>query len=297
LDRLHYTLDSVLRSISHYLRLSATIGVGAIVHDPTQLKKAFQDALLALDYRLVHGSGKVIDIRDVEVRYYDTLRLDELKEQALIRSLKVGTPDELQQAVEAMFAELRGMAYAYSDLQVYLLEIATAVLRTAKDAGVQLDELFGAGYQLHNEMFKFADIEELQAGLVEICMRISRYIATHRQVTYKELVEKAIRYTKEHYSDPSLSIQKLCAYLHISAGYFSGLFKKEIRVTYGQYLMGIRMEAAKDMLRSTELKAFEIAKKVGFTDPNYFSLCFKKSASISPKDYRSRIHSQQTADL
>lgn len=39
--------------------------------------------------------------------------------------------------------------------------------------------------------------------------------------------------------------------------------------------MQIRMEAARELLRSTELKSFEIAEQVGFAEPNYFSFCFK----------------------
>ncbi|MFD0714553.1 response regulator [Paenibacillus sp. GCM10027626] len=286
--RLQDTLQNVLRSIEHYLKLSVTIGMGSVATEATHLKNSFTDALLALDYRLVYGSGKIINISDVENRDGEKLGLDELKEQALIRSLRVGTTEELYNAVHAIFAELYDSSCAYSDMQVYLLEVVTTVLRTAKDAGVQLDTLFGTGFQLQTEIFKFAGLQEMQAGFYEICSRIMSHIATRRQFTYKELVNKAIRFTKENYMDPALSIQKVCAYLHISANYFSGVFKKEVRSTYGQYLMGIRMEAAKELLRSTELKAYEIAEKVGFTEPNYFSFCFKKGAGVSPKEYRSR---------
>jgi two-component system response regulator YesN len=46
------------------------------------------------------------------------------------------------------------------------------------------------------------------------------------------------------------------------------------------------MDAAKDLLRSTDLKAFEVAEKVGYSDPNYFSFSFRKQVGISPKEYR-----------
>ncbi|MBJ6362423.1 response regulator [Paenibacillus sp. GCM10012307] len=287
-SRLQGTLDNVLRSIDHFLKLPITIGVGSAVTDASHLKHSFTDALLALDYRLVLGSGKVIDICDVERRDNQHLRLDELKEQALIRSLKVGTAEELAEVVERLFADLHDASFAYSDIQLYLLEVVTAVLRTAKDAGVQFDTLFWPGFQLHSELFNYADLREMQSGFYDICSRIMGHIASYRQSAYKELVEKAIRYTKENYMDASLSIQKVCVYLHISAGYFSSVFKKEVKVTYGQYLMSIRMEAAKELLRATELKAFEIAERVGFADPNYFSFCFKKGVGVSPKEYRSR---------
>jgi len=43
------------------------------------------------------------------------------------------------------------------------------------------------------------------------------------------------------------------------------------------------------LLRTTELKSFEIASMVGYADPNYFSLSFKKFVGLSAKDYRNTI--------
>lgn len=288
LRKMQEALENILKSIVHYLKLPVTIGVGSVVTDIADAKYSFDDALLALDYRLVLGSEKVIFIHDVEERRYEKLRFDELKEQALIRSLKVGTTEELGEAVDAIFNELFESTYAYNDIQVYLLEVVTAVLRTAKDADIDLDELFGTGFQLHAEIFKFSGLQDAQRWFHDLCLRIMKHISSKRQHTYKDIVEKAIHYTKEHYSDSEISILRLCTHLHISTGYFSGVFKKEVKMTFVQYLMHIRMEAAKELLRATELKAFEIAERVGFADPNYFSFCFKKQVGISPKDYRSR---------
>ena len=281
-------LDTVLRSIDHYLKLPVTIGAGSVVPELSDVKYSFEDAMLALDYRLVPGTERLIYIHDVERRPAEKLRFDELKEQALIRCLKVGTAEELREAVDAIFDELAGTVCAYGDIQVYLLEVVTAVLKTAKDADVDLDELFGAGFQLYAEIFKFAGLPEAQRWFNELCLRILQHIASRRQHTYKDIVEKAIAYTKEHYNDPDISIQRLCSHLHISTGYFSGLFKKEVKMTFVHFVMHIRMETPKELLRTTELKAFEIAERVGFADPNYFSFCFKKQVGVSPKDYRGR---------
>jgi two-component system response regulator YesN len=295
-ERVQETLGNVLRSIEYYLKLDATVGFGSVTDGLAGLKDSFGDALLALDYRLVLGPGKVIPIGDVERRSGEKLRFDELKEGALVRSLKLGTPDELADAVVAVFADLADSQHSFGDMQVYLLELATAVLRTAKDADAPLEELFGPGFQLHAELFKFAGVPELQAWFHDICLKLMRHIASKRQVGYKDIVEKAIVLTKEHYADSDWSIQRLCSELHVSAGYFSGVFKKEVKLTYGQYMMSTRMEAAMELLRTTELKAFEIAEKVGFADPNYFSFCFKKSAGISPKEYRGRLARPEEGD-
>ncbi|WP_342772925.1 helix-turn-helix transcriptional regulator [Paenibacillus lentus] len=64
-----------------------------------------------------------------------------------------------------------------------------------------------------------------------------------------------------------------------------------MKTTFVNYLLGVRMEAAQYLLRNTELKAFEIAERIGFADPNYFSFCFRKKFGISPKEYRNGAES------
>jgi two-component system, response regulator YesN len=287
-SQLQVTLDRLLKSILHYLKLPVTIGVGSMVRNLSDLKLSYQDALLALDYRLILGAEKVIFIDDVERPRPEGVRLDELKEQALIRSLKLGTEEELTEAISHIFDELMGASCTIQDVQVYLLEVVTTILRSAQESGIEIEALFGAGSQLHAEIFKFSGLQEAKAWLQEISLTIRKHIASSRQHAYKDIVEKALQYTREHYANSELSLQKLCMQLHISTGYFSAVFKREVKMTYVQYVMQLRMETAKELLRSSDLKAFEIAERVGFADPNYFSFCFKKQVGISPKEYRTQ---------
>lgn len=67
--------------------------------------------------------------------------------------------------------------------------------------------------------------------------------------------------------------------------YISGLFKKETGITYGAYIKKIRMEEAKRCLEQTNMKIFEIAFRVGYSDFGYFSKVFKSYTGFSPKDY------------
>ena len=50
-------------------------------------------------------------------------------------------------------------------------------------------------------------------------------------------------------------------------------------------LSRIRMEEAKKLLRTTNLKNYEIAERVGFADPHYFSVAFKKATGKSPTEW------------
>jgi two-component system response regulator YesN len=50
-------------------------------------------------------------------------------------------------------------------------------------------------------------------------------------------------------------------------------------------LSRIRIQKAKDLLESTDFKNYEIAEKVGFSDPHYFSIAFKKMTGKTPSEY------------
>ncbi|MGR6542177.1 response regulator [Paenibacillus tundrae] len=283
--RQQVALQNVLRNINHYLRIPATVGSGALVSTVTEVKHAYEDALLALDYRLVPGTDSLIYIADVERQAAGKLRFDELKQQTLTRCLKAGTKTELIEALEIIFREIT-VEHGRSDIQLYLIEVLTAVWKAAQASGEAMEDIFGAGFQLYADMFRLPGLSEAQGKVKEVCILVQQRIASGRQHVYKDIVEQALAYTKEHYADPELSIQKVCGHLHISSGYFCGIFKKEVQLTFLQYVMQIRMEAAKELLRSSELKAFQIAERVGFAEPNYFSFCFKKHTGISPKEYR-----------
>ncbi|MEN8908298.1 MAG: helix-turn-helix transcriptional regulator [Clostridiales bacterium] len=56
-----------------------------------------------------------------------------------------------------------------------------------------------------------------------------------------------------------------------------------------EYLTKIRTEKSLEYLKTTNMKTYEIAEKVGYNDPHYFSLIFKKIMSFTPSDYRNNL--------
>ncbi|MDQ0192918.1 response regulator transcription factor [Paenibacillus wynnii] len=279
-------LEEIRQSVQRFLKLTITAGAGTVCQSAALLFNSFADALQALDYRLVLGNNRVIWIEDVESRSNRMLAYDELTEQALIRTLKLGTVQELTETIDELFSGLDVDHVSTQDYQIFLLEIITSILRVAKEAGSETTELFGPGFSSLMIMNRFNNLGEAKQWIISVCTRLMDNIATERQSSYKLLIEQAKGYIRAHYEESDISVGKVCQHLHISTGYFSSIFKKEMKMTFVSYLLQIRLEAAKDLLRSTELKAFEIAEKIGFADPNYFSFCFRKKYGQSPKEYK-----------
>ena len=86
-----------------------------------------------------------------------------------------------------------------------------------------------------------------------------------------------------------MSLQSVADALFVSAPYLSRMFHRETGENFAAFLARKRMNEAKFLLKSTDLKMYEIAQKTGYTSQHYFSNAFKKTVGISPADYRKNL--------
>lgn len=102
---------------------------------------------------------------------------------------------------------------------------------------------------------------------------------------HKEDILSAIDYIDQHlYLD--LRAADIASKIGVSRSYFSTIFKEATGSSLISFISDRKMERAKALLRSTSFRADEIAEKVGINDAKYFSKWFKKSASLTPGQYR-----------
>lgn len=99
-------------------------------------------------------------------------------------------------------------------------------------------------------------------------------------------IAKVMRYIRQNYGDPNLSVDSLAEEFELSGTYLCSIFKKSANVTIHQFITDIRIQNAIRLLQDTNDKVYEIAVKVGFLDTNYFSVFFKKQTGIAPNKYR-----------
>ena len=91
--------------------------------------------------------------------------------------------------------------------------------------------------------------------------------------TSNELILKAFKYIKEH-QEESPSLEKMAEYCHVSTGYLSRLFSKEVGESYTSFTSRLKTEWAKALLEKTNKTIVEISDELGFNDPSYFIKIF-----------------------
>ncbi len=107
-----------------------------------------------------------------------------------------------------------------------------------------------------------------------------------KPLQYDDMIAKAQSYIDAHFADPEISLNQVAAYVSMSSSHFSMIFSRETGETFVEYLTRQRIKKAKELLRTTNLKAKEIAFEVGYNNQHYFYLVFKKDCGVSPTEFR-----------
>jgi two-component system response regulator YesN len=102
---------------------------------------------------------------------------------------------------------------------------------------------------------------------------------------YSFIVKKCITFIKNNYSK-NITLSDAAKNAEVSHSYLSFIFKQETGINFNIYLSRWRVEQAKKLLKSTNMRIYEVAERVGFSNPYYFSKVFKELTGVSCKDFR-----------
>jgi len=171
---------------------------------------------------------------------------------------------------------------------IYLQRIVLSLLHTLYEMNSSMKQVFGEMDDPMMMVKRIAALDEIEAWLKELCGKAVLAIYDLREDHNSRQIDKAMDYVKHHYMDSELSLKTVCKHVSISSSYFSSLFKQHTGRTFIEYVTFERMEKAKELLKMTSLKSYEIAYAVGFSDPHYFSVAFKKHTGDTPTDYRNK---------
>lgn len=104
----------------------------------------------------------------------------------------------------------------------------------------------------------------------------------------KKMIDELLTYTYSRLEDENLRIEDLADAVGLGRTVFYGKIKSLLGVTPSDFLRNIRMQRAEKLISETSMTFSEIAFSVGFSDPKYFTKCFKKDTGLTPSEYRKK---------
>lgn len=127
--------------------------------------------------------------------------------------------------------------------------------------------------------------EIVKSFISSILLYSQRYLLNNKVTTTEDLLENVLHYIDIGYNLP-LTINQLSSMIHLSKSHFYKVFSAYTGDTPLQYINKVRIEKAKKILNTTRLSVSDIAFKVGFEDPKYFSRIFHQHTGVAPRQWR-----------
>lgn len=109
-----------------------------------------------------------------------------------------------------------------------------------------------------------------------------------RETPHDFIIQKSIAIMEERYIDAFFGVEVLAKNIGIHRSFLCRLFKQKLGITPVKYLISLRIQKALSLLKETDLRISEIAFKVGYSNPNYFTKEIHRATGISPREFRSQ---------
>lgn len=100
------------------------------------------------------------------------------------------------------------------------------------------------------------------------------------------MMEKLMKFLEERIGDENLRIEEMADAVSMGRTVFYGKIKAIVGMSPSDFLRTLRMQRAEDLMVNSKLNFSQIAFSVGFSDPKYFTKCFKKETGMTPSEYR-----------
>lgn len=216
--------------------------------------------------------------------------------QSFRKEMKRSISEEEQQQLCNAISIMDEQA-AISQLRIVYEKLIGKTKGDVKHIRTELLSLFGYISQflqrshLQPEPISFPDIDDismLQMMSEQYVFNIISKMKNEREKRAGHLLMLAKNYINDKYTE-EISLEQVAEHVNLNPVYFSKLFKKQTGETFSDYVMNIRIEKAKQLMRNEALSLKEICFQIGYNDPNYFSRVFKKCTNESPKEYRQKL--------
>ncbi len=283
-DRISHYMNQIKLNLKKYLNYYLMIGVSRLSRNIYDCKDLYGEARTACKQAFFKPNHIAVYWKS-SGRPRDSYRLPE--EKLLFPLLRHNRKQELMQYVGELFhetAEIEDFDYLKNLFDAFMDQAARYLEDQDRNS---LGDLSVRSRINKSDFYSLFDLEAVRMHIVNLFNTILDSSAENVPVQNSYIVRKSIDYINAHYNE-NISLNNLAQNAEVSRSYLSFLFKQELGLNFSHYLTQTRINNAKDMLVKTNMKIYEIAEKVGFDSPYYFSKVFKETTGETCKEFRNR---------
>lgn len=207
-------------------------------------------------------------------------------ESRILKELEDMNEKSLLHTLDDLFDEFQKNKVPFGFIKKICENILVTINLHLDKIGCDLEGILRKDTALENYLSRFATKIELKDELVKILCAVLEHKAENGN---KKMIEQIKEYIERHlheYLHEDLTLTAIAAKFYLNSSYLSQLFKSETGENYVDFLMKLKVEKAKKLLKDKNLRIQDICELVGYKDSKYFIQLFKKQVGMLPSEFR-----------
>lgn len=256
------------------------MSIGNVCGQPEGLKESMREAVLLIQDRIVKGTGRLFEHLGQPSPLKDGNAAEKYLRE-MTRAAELLSTEKSDEAVAVLKEEIQEIRDAHGYEILELVYSAAEVF----SAQTQMENRTARLEEFRRDCEQCRSVEELLSCMGKFQSEQIAGMAAKRENDTIRPIRNAKQYIQNHYSEP-ITQEEVSNEVGLSAAYFSVLFKKTEGEGFAKYLIRVRIEQAKILLRETNLPVTEVCRKVGYNDLKHFTHTFEKAVGVKPATYR-----------
>jgi two-component system response regulator YesN len=271
---LHYTISS-----SGY---NTAIYVGKKVDDIQLLEDSYESCICTQERNFFERECRIVFYEKIKDKSFTYNVSDDEAYGNLLNAIELGRKDCIITLIDEFFGSLQKQ---YSAPEIAKTRIVSLLLDIVKSITEKNGDAEGLFSQINISSFELMTSHDLKRKLYGLCLSSMEYIRNLKEVNTLGVIADIERFVRRNYAD-DITLKCVAERFYVHPVYLGRQFKRKYCMYFNDYINNLRIEEAGRLLKKTDLKVMEIARKVGFSDPDYFIKKFKKIKGVSPTQFR-----------
>jgi|GEM_PF-2969921 len=263
-----------------------TFAIGGAYDDPISLARSYREAQEALKHKLYYGNASMIFFSDIEHSqgiYADPFRetKQSLNDAVNLCDLERASRmlDDIRQSL------LSGNYYRTEFVRNLSMELALIVLHALHEKREKAESVWPDAPDLIDCIQRLETLDDIFDTLRDAYASAIRHLERKSDAKNRHTIAFIVDYIGSHL-DSDIKLDDLAQKVYLTPNYLGYLFKETMNVGFAEYVTGRRMEHAKKLLAEPGSRINEVALKVGYKNPHYFSKLFKEYTGQLPSAYK-----------
>lgn len=239
--------------------------------------------------------------RNAQIVWYSSLHSDVKPDVTVFQDHEKRLLDALgnaseEDAGEALFTIFQDYSECSQDVRCdYFVRIMSDIETYSRRFGVVNTDMYGADFSATRTARQFPTSSQMNSFLLAHVKRVIELMDASRNVYSIRMIHDVCVFVKDHYAE-DVSLNEAASAVHLSPSYVSRMFKKITGQNYTDYVNSVKINNAKELLSHSDMRIYEVADKVGFSNTKYFSQVFRSYTGKTPVEYKNSYLNQKGKD-